>query len=120
MSAGFRFRTSRYPVERLELAVGDKITFEEEKRPYTVRAVSGDGRWVICTKPFNLQHTVLYSIVDFDSAVRGPDDYHGLGYETPGEIAAAMARLEAGDAEVSVRYDCRLNITRVILSDVEA
>lgn len=41
---------------------GQKIWFEGEKRPYTVRAC--DERFAICTKPFNLRKTVLYTIID--------------------------------------------------------
>jgi hypothetical protein len=111
--AGLRLR--RYPVERVALSVGDRVKFESEKRPYTVRAVSGDGRWVICTKPLNLRHTVIYTVVDFDSDVRGPDDLiFGLGYESDEDIASAMGMFEAGDAEVSVRHDLRLDIEQVI------
>lgn len=106
-------RTRRTPVERVSMRVGDKVRFDSEKQRYTVRAVSADGRWVICTKPFNLQHTVLYTVIDFDSGVRGPDNYGSLGYETPEQIARAMARFEAGDAEVSYRYDVYLDIAEV-------
>jgi hypothetical protein len=103
-------------VERVELHIGDKVKFVEEKQRYTVRAVSADGRWAICTKPFNPRRTVLYTIIDFDDGVRGPDNYGGLGYETPEQIADAMTRLEAGDAAVSVRYDLELRIESVTSS----
>lgn len=76
-----RPRTVRKPVERIALLAGDRIRFAEEKQRYTVRAVSADGRWVICTKPFNPHRTVIYTVIDFDSGVRGPDNYHGLGYD---------------------------------------
>jgi hypothetical protein len=107
---GFRTRTVRQPVERVPMQVGQRVKFRAERAPYTVRAVSSDGRWVICTKPFNPQRTVLYTIVDFESGVRGPDNYGGLGYESPEEIARVMERLEEGDAEVSYRYDLCLDI----------
>lgn len=108
-----RMRTNRQPAGRVALNPGDRIKFAGEKQRYTVRAVSSDGRWAICTKPFNLQHTVLYTIVDFDSGVRGPDNYGGLGYESGDEIRRAMNWLEAGDAEVSYRYDVYLDIEDV-------
>lgn len=108
-------RLRRAPVPRVALAVGDRIQFEDEHRRvrWTVRAVSADGRWVICTVPFNVRRTVLYTVCDFDDGVRGPDNYYGLGYETPEQIADAMARFEAGDAEVSVRHDVYLRIAEV-------
>lgn len=107
-------RTPRIAVERVALAVDDKILFAGEKVRWTVRAVSADGRWAICTKPFNLQHTVFYTIIDFDDGVRGPDNMiFSIGYETPEQIAQNMARLEAGDMEVSHRRDLRLDIADV-------
>jgi hypothetical protein len=108
-----RLRLTRQPVDRLRLAPGDRVKFRGEKQRYTVRAVSTDGRWVICTKPFNLRRTVIYTVIDFDSGVRGPDNCLGLGYETEDQIAAAMVKFEAGDAEVSVRYDAYLDVESV-------
>lgn len=108
-----RMRLRREPVERIALGVGDRVRFKGERQRYTVRAVSSDGRWVICTKPFNLQRTVLYTVVDFDSGVRGPDNYGGLGYESEQQIAEALDMFEADDAEVSVRYDVYLDIEDV-------
>jgi hypothetical protein len=79
-----------------------------------VRAVSSDGRWVICTKPFNLRHTVLYTIIDFDSGVRGPDNLvFSFGYESEEDIVDAMGCLESGDMEISVRYEVYLDIESV-------
>lgn len=108
-------RVRRSPVERVPLALGDRMQFDGERMRYTVRAVSPDGRWAICVRPFPLRDTVLYTIVDFDSGVRGPDDMvFSYGYETAEDIAENMARLVAGDMEVSYRRDKRLNITQVV------
>lgn len=57
--------------------VGDKIYFAEERYPYTVQAC--DERFLICTKPFNLQHTVQYTIVDLEEGIRGADNYWKWG-----------------------------------------
>lgn len=110
-----RMRLPRNPVERVALHVGDRVQFTGETYRvwWTVKAVSTDGRWAILTKPFNARRTVLYTIVDFDDGVRGPDDCAGLGYESDEQIAGAMAMFEAGDAEVSVRYDVHLDIAQV-------
>jgi hypothetical protein len=110
-----RMRLKREPVARVDLRVGDRVRFRDETYRvwWTVRAVSPDGRWAILTKPDNLRHSVLYTIVDFDDGVRGPDNYGGLGYETPEQIADAMERFVTGDAEVSVRYDVPLHIVEV-------
>lgn len=110
----FGGRTRRAPMERVPLAVGDKVKFAEERLRYTVRAVSADGRWVILTKPFNPRRTVLYTIIDWDSGVRGPDDMvFGWGYEDDDQVMSNMAALEAGGMKVSVRYDCELDIEEV-------
>ncbi|MCF7550984.1 hypothetical protein [Pseudonocardia sp. WMMC193] len=108
-------RLQRYPMEIVELHPGDRVEFRDEPRRvwWTVRAVSTGGRWVVLTVPFNVRRTVLYTVIDFVSGVRGPDDYGGLGYEDDEQIAAALARFEEGDAEVSVRYDVRLDIAAV-------
>lgn len=93
------------------LSVGDRVKFAAEKRPYSVRAISTDGRFVICTKPFNPQRTVLYTIIDFDQGVRGPDDLvFCFGYETSEDIAANMAMLESGEIAVSRRRRIPLDI----------
>lgn len=86
------------------MEAGDKVWFAEEKLPYTVKAVSGDGRWAVCTKPFAARRTVIYTVVDFREQVRGRDNFHGLGYETDEQCRDAVAMFEAGDAEHSHRY----------------
>lgn len=54
------------------MKIGDKIYFESEKRPYTIKACN--SRYLICTKPFNLKHTVLYTIVDLDKNIRSTNN----------------------------------------------
>lgn len=96
------------------LAPDQKVQFDHERQHYTVRAVTSDGRFAICTKPFNLQHTVIYTIVDFQRGVRGPDNLvFSFGYETDDQIEENRDRLERGDMEVSYRRELALNITEV-------
>jgi hypothetical protein len=67
--------------------IGDRITFAEEKRAYTIRAKS--TRFLVCTKPHF--GTVLYTIVDLWERVRGTDGFVlGLGYETPRDCRKAL------------------------------
>lgn len=100
---------------RKTVKVGDRIFFEDGgKRPFTVRAISSDRRYLICTKPFNPRRTVLYCIVDFRKGWRGPDNMvFGLGYETQEQIDARMAELEADEMEVSHRRYLPLDIVRI-------
>lgn len=83
------------------LQVGDRVKFAEEKQRYTVRAVTRAGRFAICTKPFNLERTVLYSVVDFDRGVRGTDNYYGLGYESDVQVAEALHEFQHTEDNMS-------------------
>lgn len=97
----------------MEIKAGDKIKFEAEKRPYRVRAA--DERFAVCTKPFNLQKTTIYTIVDLEQDVRGPDDLvFGLGYESDEDAERALKQLQAGEIKVSHRNRVPLDIERVI------
>jgi len=81
---------------------GDKIRFKEEKQSYTVRAV-GDT-YAVCTKPFNARKTVLYTIVDLQSGIRGTENLiFGFGAETDGQCDEMLKRLESGETEISHR-----------------
>lgn len=81
--------------QRLEpLRVGDRVRFAEESQRYVVRAVTRAGRFAICTKPFNLRNTVLYTVIDFERGVRGRDNYYGLGYETDDQIADVLHQFQ--------------------------
>lgn len=91
--------------------VGDKIKFKEEKQRYTVRAT--DGRFAICTKPFNLQKTVLYCIVDFEEQVRGTENLvFGMGAETDEQCEDMLKRLNEKEdpSEISYRNRTPLRI----------
>jgi len=91
------------------MKTGDKIEFEEEKRPYKIRALG--KRYAVCTKPFNLQGTVLYTVVDFVDKIRGTENLvFGLGAETDEQCNKMLSRLEIGRTEVSHRNRISLNI----------
>lgn len=84
------------------LAVGDLVWFAGESKPYRIQARS--PRFLVCTKPFNLQKTVLYSIVDLDHGVRGTENLIFCeGFETQAQCREALARLVNGETEVSHR-----------------
>lgn len=93
------------------LTVGQKVKFDDEKRfNWIVRAVR--EQFAILTSSGH------YTIIDFERGLRGPDDHHGIGYETDEQIDNAMRSLFGeGDldqhTEVSHRYRKKLNITGV-------
>jgi hypothetical protein len=89
-----------------------KITFAEEKHPYVVRAIG--KRYAVCTKPFNLKHTVLYTVIDIDEKIRGTEDLiFGMGAETEKDCNEMLYRLEHGESEVSYRNRVPLIIKKV-------
>lgn len=93
----------------MRVNVGDKVYVPREKRPYTVRA--RDERYIICTKPYNPQRTVLYFIVDLKDKRRGPDNMvFCFGYESDEDCAERLAELQSGKIEVSTRRGIPLDI----------
>lgn len=101
-------------------AVGSKIWFAEEKRPYTVRARS--ERYLVCTKPFAAQKTTIYTIVDMQENVRGTENLiFSSGFETQQQCEEAIDRLEGRTpvgpwneaTEVSHRNRVPLNVARI-------
>ena len=84
------------------LREGDRIRIIGEKRPYTVRC--RNERYLICTKPFNPKHTVLYFIADLVENVRGTDNMvFCFGYETDEQCRERLQELVNGEIEVSHR-----------------
>lgn len=89
--------------------VGDKIEFIGEVKPYTIMAC--DERYLICTKPFNLKQTVLYTIVDLENNVRGTENLiFCQGFETKEQCSEALIRLQTGESEISRRNKVILQI----------
>lgn len=97
----------RQPFE--SLIPGRKVKFLSEKGKYTVR-VAGP-RYAICTKPYNPQRTVIYTVVDSREKVRGTENLvFGMGAETDEHCSEMLKRLESGESEVSHRNRIRLDI----------
>ncbi len=77
-----------------------------EKQRYTVQAA--DGRFVICTKPFNARKTYLYFVADLKTGLRGPVNWpYGFPFEeelnTPEGGERLLAMLNSGEATHSRR-----------------
>lgn len=93
----------------MRVEVGDKVYVSNEKKPYKVRA--RDDRYIICTKPFNPQHTVLYFIIDLVDKWRAPDNMiFCSGYETDEDCQERLAELQSGEIELSSRRGIPLDI----------
>lgn len=92
--------------------IGDNIWFLKEKRPYTVRACN--DRFIICTKPFNLKKTVLYTIIDLQFDIRGTENLiFCMGFESDEDCNDALIRLQSGQTEVSHRNRIELDIVKI-------
>jgi len=95
-----------------KLNPGDRVKFDDERHRYTVRAAN--ERFAVCTKPMNALHTTIYTIIDFQRAVRGRENLiFCMGFETDDDCSAALDRLAAGESEVSYRHYQPLNIERI-------
>lgn len=93
----------------MKVSVGDKVYIPTDKRPYTVKA--RDDRYIICTKPFNVKHTVLYFIVDLVNKWRAPDNMIFChGYETDEDCVERLKELQDGTIELSRRRGIPLDI----------
>lgn len=93
----------------MRVEIGDKVYIPEHKRPFRVKA--RDDRYIICTKPFNAQHTVTYFIVDLVDKWRAPDNMiFCSGYETDEQCQERLKELQSGKIELSVRRGIPLDI----------
>lgn len=93
----------------MKVSVGDKVYIPTDKRPYTVKA--RDDRYIICTKPFNAKHTVLYFIIDLLNKWRAPDNMIFChGYETDEDCVERLEELQDGTIELSRRRGIPLDI----------
>lgn len=95
----------------MEFNKGDKIYFKGEKLPYVVKAC--DERWVICTKPFNLKHTVFYTILDLVENIRGTNNwiFNPYDYKVQEDIEQCLLDLQNGEVEITRRNRVHLSIS---------
>ncbi|MFV0515801.1 MAG: hypothetical protein ACK5MV_00175 [Aminipila sp.] len=92
-----------------KVEVGDKVFIPKQKKPYRVKA--RDERYIICTKPYNPRHTVLYFIIDLVEKWRAPDNrVFCSGYETDEDCQERLKELQEGTIELSVRRGIPLDI----------
>lgn len=92
-----------------KLQVDDKVYVKECVRPFKV--ICRDDRYIICTKPFNIYHTVIYFIIDLEKQLRGPDDrVFCAGYETEEQCLQRLAELQSGHVSVSLRHSLPLDL----------
>ena len=88
----------------LKIEIGDKIYLDNERNGYTVRARS--ERFIIATKPFNLENTVYYFFIDVKEKWRAPDYliFDIFDYKKLEDCEKALIQLESGELELSQRH----------------
>lgn len=90
------------------MKVGGRIKFLEEKTPYKIRALS--NYFAVCTRPYNPQRTVIYTVLDFRKSIRGTENVvFCMGAETDEDCQEMLQRFESGESEVSHRNNIPLN-----------
>ncbi|QSM00099.1 hypothetical protein SEA_CASHLINE_60 [Gordonia phage Cashline] len=93
----------------LVVPVSTRLWLDGESQPYTVRA--SNVAFSVCTKPFNLRHTVLYTVIDWRHEIRGTENLvFGMGAETDEQCQAMLTRLTTGESEVSYRNAVSLHL----------
>lgn len=98
-------------MEFRKIPIGAKIWFAGEKQGYTVKA--SNVAFCVLTKPFNAQKTVLYTIIDWESGIRGAENLvFGMGAETTELCEEMLERLTNGESEVSSRNYVDLDIVK--------
>jgi len=96
------------------LPVGSRIWFAEESRPYRVRAT--DGRFLVCTKPFNPRKTVLYCILDTETMMRAPENLiFGHGAESDEQCQEMLGRINGSDPEMKTELSRRHGLPAKVL-----
>lgn len=94
----------RKQYSKLNIKVGSKIRFKNEKRFYTVRAI--DDRFIIAYR--NWKYDYYYTICDLEDCIRGADNYHGYydyKYCSDLELREALYRLNMGQSKLL--KDCK-------------
>src|SRR6185503_19610958 len=88
--------------EMHHLKVDDVVWFVGNPYGYTVQAVAGP--WVVLTRPAPEWRTVLYTVLNADTKLRGRDDMHGLNYETRRGCEHAALLFTSGVVRHSIRH----------------
>lgn len=94
------------------LEKGNKVKFFGEDGYYVVR--TANLSFAVCTKPFNLKKTVIYTAVDYKNNIRGTENLiFCAGAESDEECEEMLQRLTFGETEISGRNWTNLNIEKV-------
>lgn len=114
-----RYPANRAAVEKVPLVVGQRVKLDDDRRWWTVRAVTRHFTAATRQAPFRPAGTNWYTVLDWRNGVRGPCDLIGQawgdGSYSETECAAMLAEFEKEKLQVSQR-----NWVPLIIADVEA
>lgn len=80
----------------------DRVWFVEERIGYTVQAV--EEHIAVCSKPFAPRKTTIYTVLDLEEMIRGPEGVvFGIGAETREQCEEMAVRIRYGETEISYR-----------------
>jgi hypothetical protein len=103
------------------LSVGDIVYFKTDKKPYTVNA--NNDSFTICTKPFNIKKTCLYTIIDWQQEKRNKNNmvFNPYNYMEQEDIDRCLADLSDSEnvVNISSRRPVKLDIVRVVRNGQE-
>lgn len=108
-------------VSSCDLEIGDKVYFATDKKPFTVKATN--EQFTILTKPFNLQHTVLYTIIDWQQGYRNRNNmiFNPYDYAIQEDIDQCLKDLCEPQpiVEISHRGKVELDIVKTVKNKKE-
>lgn len=91
----------------LTLTVGDRVKFADDRRWWTVKAVTENFAAFARQAEFEPAGTNWYTVLDWRNGVRGPCNLIGQswgdGSYSEAQCAEMLAQFETGDLEVSQR-----------------
>lgn len=90
------------------LEPGQRIRFAELSHPFTIAAVSADGRYAAATR--TMFGRAEYTVLDLALGVRGTSDSWGDDFTTPEACETSIARFASGESRVSVRNWCWIRL----------
>jgi hypothetical protein len=110
------FELERHHYPSYDVKIGDRIYFKDDKKPYTVMACN--ELFAICTKPFNLQKTCLYTIIDWRKGKRNRNNmvFNPYDYTKQEDINECLKHLSNPEhiCEISHRGAVDIDIVRIV------
>lgn len=95
----------------MKFEVGQKIKFKSEKKRYTIVGIT--DRYLVCIKPLNFKKGFyLYTIVDLQEKMRGPDHwvFGKYNHKDKDSLEKCLEDLKSGECQLSHRRPIKLDL----------